>query len=84
MNKSVTEFPEGVDWFKPARITVTGTHGGVFPVGGGPAGGGMLVYDGFIFGQDEEGFVYTAAEGAPISSSGGFEAATQRICEALA
>jgi hypothetical protein len=84
VNKSLIEFPEGVDLFKPVRITVTGMHGGVFPIGGGPAGTGTLVYEGFMYAQDDEGFVYTAVEGDPISMSGNFEATNRRICEALA
>jgi hypothetical protein len=84
VNKSLIEFPEGVDLFKPVRITVTGMHGGVFPIGGGSAGTGTLVYDGFMYAQDDEGFVYTAVEGDPISMSGNFEATNRRICEALA
>ena len=84
VNRSVIEFPEGVDLFKPVRITVTGTHGGTFPTGGGPAGSGMLVYDGFMYAQDDAGFVYTAVDGAPTSANGNFEAATRRICQALA
>ena len=38
------KYPEGVELFKPARVTVTGLHGGTFPIGGGQAGLGVLVY----------------------------------------
>jgi hypothetical protein len=83
--KIVIEFPNGVDLFNPVRITVTGTNGGVFPISDGPAGSGQLVYDGFMYAQDwDSGFVYWANEGAPLSMSGDFDNATQRICEALA
>jgi hypothetical protein len=84
VNKIVIELPNGVDLFNPVRITVTGMHGGVFPIGGGRAGSGMLVYDGFMYAQDDAGFVYWAIEGAPISSGGNFDKAAQQICEALA
>ena len=84
-NTTVIEFPEGVGYLNPVRITVTGTHGGVFPIGGGPAGAGALVYDGFIWSPPGKGeFVLWAAEGDPISMSGNFEVATQRLCDALA
>ena len=83
VNKTRIDFPEGVDLFKPVKITVTGMHGGVFPVGGGPAGTGTLVYDGFMYAQDDDGFVYAAVEGDPVAS-GNFEATNRRICAALA
>jgi hypothetical protein len=81
-NKTTIEFPDGVDLGAPVRITITGTHGGVFPIVAGPPGSGRLVYDGFVIAQEDAGFVYTLTEGAPISMSGNFDA--QRICEALA
>jgi hypothetical protein len=89
VNKVRIDFPEGADLFKPVRISVTGLHGGVFPLfidngGSGPAGSGTLVYDGFMYAQDDEGFVYWAAEGAPVSMSGNFEGAARRICNAVA
>ena len=83
-NKVRIDFPEGADLFKPAKITVTGMHGGVFPIGGGPAGTGTLRYDGFVIASDDEGFQYWFAEGGPTSMSGNFEATNRRICAALA
>jgi hypothetical protein len=83
-NTTTFEFPDGVDLFDPVRVTATGSHGGVFPIGVGPAGTGRLVYDGFVIAQEDAGFVYTMTEGAPISISGNFENATQRICDAIA
>ena len=77
-------FPEGVDFFKPARIVVTGRHGGTFPIGGGPPGYGRLVYDGFIYSLDDEDVPYWATEGDPIATEGNFEKTTERICAALA
>jgi hypothetical protein len=83
VNRVRIDYPEGVDLFKPAVITVTGHHGGTFPIGGGPPGGGTLVYNGFVYAVDDEGFTYWATEGAPISMSGNFDGWTRRICEAL-
>jgi hypothetical protein len=79
-----SEFPEGLDYFKPARITVTGVNGGTFPVGDGPPGAGTLVYDGFIYGFDDEDVPYTAVDGDPILKVGDFTTTTRRICAALA
>jgi hypothetical protein len=84
VNRSRIDFPEGVDFFAPATITVTGHHGGTFPIGGGPPGGGTLKYNAFIYTIGDDGFPYTAVEGDPISMSGNFEGTTRRICEALA
>jgi hypothetical protein len=78
------DFPEGVDFFKPARITVVGRNGGVFPIGGGPAGDGILVYNGFIYSLDDEDVPYTTTEGDPIVKLGNFTTTTKRICRALA
>jgi hypothetical protein len=83
-NRTVVTFPEGVDYFKPARITVTGRNGGAFPIGGGPPGHGTLVYDGFIFGLDDEDVPYWTTEGDPVSAEGNFAKETARICAALA
>ena len=44
-------YPEGIELLKPARITVVGQHGGTFPIGGGPAGTGVLVYDATIYAE---------------------------------
>jgi hypothetical protein len=89
VNKIRIDFPEGADLFKPVRITATGMHAGVFPLfvdvlDNSPAGIGTLVYDGFMYGQDSEGFVYWAAEGAPVSTSGNFDGYARRICNAVA
>jgi hypothetical protein len=79
------EFPDGIDFFKPARITVTGRHGAALLIGGaGPPGSGKLEYDGFIFSLDEDGFVSWAVEGDPTWMSGNFENEARRICAALA
>jgi len=83
-SKTTVTFPEGIDWFKPAIVTVTGRHGGTFPIGGGPAGNGKLVYDGFIYGVDDDGVPYWSTEGDAIFSEGNFAQETQRICAALA
>ena len=84
VNRVRIDFPEGLDLFAPATIRVNGHHGGVFPIGGGPAGGGTLVYDGFVYAIDDDGFAYWAVEGEPVSASGNFESTTRRICDALA
>jgi hypothetical protein len=84
VNRTRIDFPDGLDLFVPARLTVTGQHGGTFPIGGGPPGHGTLVYDGFVYAIDDEGFPYVATEGGPISMSGNFETTTRRICKALA
>jgi hypothetical protein len=83
VNKTRIDFPEGVDLFKPVRVTVSGLHGGSFPIGGGPAGSGTLVYDGFMYATGDEG-VYWATDGGPVSMSGNFETTNRRICAALA
>ena len=84
VNRQRIDFPDGFDLFKPARITATGQHAGVFPIGGGPPGGGTLVYDAFIYAIDDDGLPYVAVEGGPVSTSGNFETTTRRICKALA
>ena len=69
------DYPEGIELWKPARVTVTGLHGGTFPIGGGPAGKlGTLVYDATVYATDDEGFPYWFTEGGPSSMSGNFEA----------
>jgi hypothetical protein len=79
-----SEFPEGVDFFKPAKITVIGKNGGVFPIGGGPAGTGILHYDGFIYTVGDDDRPYVTTEGDPIWKVGDFTSTTNRICAALA
>jgi len=83
VNRMQIEYPEGIELWKPARVTVIGRHGGTFPIGGGPAGKGTLVYDATVYAVDDEGFPYWFVEGDPISMSGNFERETQRICAAL-
>jgi hypothetical protein len=82
-NRSRIEYPEGIGLFKPARIKLTGAHGGTFPIGDGPPGRGLLVYDAFVYAIDEAGFPLTAVLGDPIEQDGNFEGATARICAAL-
>jgi hypothetical protein len=83
-SKTVVTFPEGVDFFKPARITVTGKNAGSFPIGGGPPGYGKLVYDGFIYTVDFDDVPYWTTEGDPVAADGNFTKTTERICAALA
>lgn len=78
------EFPEGVDFFKPAKITVVGKNGGVFPIGGGPAGTGILRYNGFIYTVGDDDRPYVTTDGDPVWKLGDFALATKRICAALA
>jgi hypothetical protein len=78
------EFPEGVDDYGlPAHVTVTGSHGGLFPVGDGPPGHGRFEYDaGFLIGlPDELPFVFATSEGT--WDGRGFERATEKICAKL-
>lgn len=85
-NRTRIDFLEGTDLFKPVKITATTYHGSAFPTGldSRPPGRGTLVYNGFIYAIDDEGFVYTANDGDPISMSGNFARMTARICAALA
>ena len=76
-------YPEGIEIWKPARVTVTGQHGGTFPIGGGPAGTGVLVYDATIYAEDQ-GFPYWFVNGDPIVQRGTFDWTTKRICARLA
>jgi len=83
-NTSKIEFPEGVDEFGlPAHVTVTGSHGGVFPVGDGPPGHGRFEYEaGFLIGgPDDLPFVFATGEGTWVGKS--FDRATARICAKL-
>jgi hypothetical protein len=75
-------YPQGIDLFKPARVTVVGSNGGTFPIGGGPPGLGVLVYNATIYSVDQ-GFPYWFVEGDPISKLGLFDFTTHRICSAL-
>jgi hypothetical protein len=84
VNRTRIDFVGGTDeLFTPVVVTTTGEHGGVFPIGGGPAGHGTLVYDGFWYAQDDAGFLYWATDGPPVSMSGNFETTNRRICKAL-
>jgi len=75
-------YPEGIELFKPARITVVGQHGGTFPIGGGPAGTGVLVYDATVY-AEADGFPYWFVEGDPVVQRGTFDWTTRRICARL-
>ena len=75
-------YPEGIELFKPARVTVTGRHGGTFPIGGGPAGDGILVYDATVYAEDQ-GFPYWFVNGDPVFQRGTFARTTKRICDRL-
>ena len=83
MNRTRVDFPEGIELFKPAHVTVTGSHGGTFPIGGGPAGHGTLEYDAFVYAVDDEGFPYWDVLGGPTSMRGDFDRTADRICAAL-
>jgi hypothetical protein len=76
-------YPQGIELFKPAKVTVTGSHGGTFPIGGGPAGTGVLVYDATIYAIDDEGFTYWSVDGDPKLTVGNFKGTAKRICAAL-
>jgi hypothetical protein len=83
-NRSKIEYPQGVDDFwLPAHVTVTGSHGGTFPVGAGSPGHGRFEYDAVIYSADPEGFPYITPVSDPIFDGRGFEKATARICAAL-
>jgi hypothetical protein len=83
-NRSKIEYPQGVDDFwLPAHVTVTGSHGGTFPFGGGMPGNGKFEYDAIIYSADPEGFPYITPVSDPIYEGRGFERATAKICAAL-
>jgi Ni/Co efflux regulator RcnB len=75
-------YPEGIELWKPARVTVTGRHGGTFPIGGGPAGTGILRYDATVYAEDQ-GFPYWFTNGDPVFQHGTFAWTTRRICAQL-
>ena len=77
-------YPNGIELFEPARITVTGQHGGTFPIGGGPAGTGVLVYDATVYALDDAGFPFWSVNGVPTFQRGTFDATARRICARLA
>jgi hypothetical protein len=79
------DFPEGVDFFKPAKITVVGRNGGTFPIGeGSPPGTGVLHYNGFIYTVVDDDRPYVATDGPAVWKLGDFTSTTKRICAALA
>ena len=75
-------YPEGIELWKPARVTVTGRHGGTFPIGGGTAGSGILRYDATVYAEDQ-GFPYWFVNGDAVFQRGNFARTTQRICAQL-
>jgi hypothetical protein len=77
------EYPEGIDLFLPAHVTVTGRNGGTFPVAGGPPGTGKFEYDALIYATDDEGFPYIFETSDPTWTGPSFDNATARICAAL-
>jgi hypothetical protein len=75
-------YPQGIELWAPARVTVVGRNGGTFPIGDSPAGTGLLVYDATVNAEDQ-GFPYWFVNGGPIAKLGTFDFTTQRICAAL-
>jgi hypothetical protein len=88
VNKTEIEYPEGIDLFEPARVTVTVYHGNTFPVGIGLPGRGTVTYDAFVYASDENGLPFWDVLGDPTWMNARFAATlaenTQRICAALA
>ena len=60
----------------------SGQHGGTFPIGGGPAGTGVLVYDATVY-AEADGFPYWFVNGDPTFQRGTFDATAKRICARL-
>jgi hypothetical protein len=84
-NTSKIEYPQGIDLWLPAHVTVTGSHGGTFPVGDGPPGPGRFEYDAVIYATDwETGFPYIFVDGQPTWTGKSFDRATEKVCAALA
>lgn len=75
-------YPQGIEIGKPARVTVIGRNGGTFPIGGGPAGTGILVYEATVYASDQ-GFPYWFLNGDAVRSLGTFDLTARRICAAL-
>jgi hypothetical protein len=75
-------YPQGIELWSPARVTVVGRHGGTFPIGDAAPGTGVLVYDATVYAEDQ-GFPYWFVDGGPIQKVGLFDSTTQRICAAL-
>jgi ABC-type transport system substrate-binding protein len=89
VNKTEIEYPEGIDLFAPAKVTVTVYHGNTFPVGIGLPGRGTVTYDAFVLvSGDEDELPYWDVLGDPTSMNARFAATmaenAQRICAALA
>jgi hypothetical protein len=82
-NRLRIEYPEGIDLFVPAHVTVTGSHGGTFPVGGGAPGHGKFEYEAQVYAISDEGFPYMFATSEPDWTGKGFDRATAKICAAL-
>jgi hypothetical protein len=83
-NRSRIEYPQGVDdWPAPAHVTVTGSHGGTFPVGDGPPGQGKFEYEAQIYSVDPDGFPYIFVDSEPTWTGGNFDRANEKICAAL-
>jgi hypothetical protein len=79
------EFPQGADnWPLPAHVTVTGTHGGTFPFGGGPPGSGKFEYEAEIYSVDSNDIPYITPTSEATWTGHGFERATEKICAAIA
>jgi hypothetical protein len=80
LNSTLTiAYPQGIEIWKPARVTVVGRNGGTFPIGGGPAGTGILVYNATVY-ASYEGFPYWFTDGDPVYQLGSFDLTTRRIC----
>ena len=83
-NRSRVEYPEGVDSFPlPAHVTVTGSHGGTFPFGGGPPGNGKFEYDAQVYSGAPGELPYYFAVSEPTWDGKSFERATAKVCASL-
>jgi hypothetical protein len=83
-NTSRIEYPQGIELWAPAHVTVTGSHGGTFPVGDGPPGSGKFEYDAVIYATDEDNiFPYIFVDGEPTWTGRSFDRATEKVCAAL-
>jgi hypothetical protein len=78
-------YPEGIDEiFVPARVTVTGTNGGTFPVGFGPPGHGRFTYDALVYATDwDSGLPYYFETSTPTWDGPSFGKETAKVCAAL-
>jgi hypothetical protein len=84
-SRTRVEYPEGIEEiFVPAKVTVTGTNGGTFPVGFGPPGHGKFTYDAMVYATDwDTGMPYYFETSEPDWTGPGFEKATAKVCAAL-